>query len=179
MVCVSGFLVPPGYSLGNLTDTNTCTVNFKVQLCLVRPRQPWVQHDYKVHIKLHQFLCILLWRKKWRGKAPLRTQRQAQPRERRPGTFTPPCHHIPMLLNVETSPLVQGVTKPESSLCWENILNDHQHIFPTSGTLMNTCMTTQGCLQAPTSTACTAVHYCCSCSRSGVAASQEPNGYRN
>lgn len=56
MVCVSGFLVPPGYSLGNLTDTNICTVNFKVQLCLFRPRQPWVQHDYKVHIKLHFFV---------------------------------------------------------------------------------------------------------------------------
>lgn len=58
-------------------------------------------------------------------------------------------------------------------------LDDHQHIFPASGTLMNTCMTPQGCLQALTSTICTAVHYCCSSSRSGIEASREPNGSRS
>lgn len=56
-------LVPSGYRLGNLMDTDISTVNFKVQLCSVRPRQSWVQHDHKAHIKLHQFLCILLWKK--------------------------------------------------------------------------------------------------------------------
>lgn len=43
-------LVPSGYSLGHLMDTDISTVNLEVQLCSVRPRQSWVQHDYKVRI---------------------------------------------------------------------------------------------------------------------------------
>lgn len=49
--------------MGNLMDTDISTVNFEVQLCSVRPRQSWVLHYYKAYIKLHQLLCILLWKK--------------------------------------------------------------------------------------------------------------------
>lgn len=172
-------LVPSGYRLGNLMDTDISTVNFKVQLCSVRPRQSWVQHDHKAHIKLHQFLCILLWKKNGEEKHRLEKRQSSLAQGMKAGDIHTTCHHILKLLNVEISPLAQGVSKPQSSLCWENVLNDHQHIRPTSGTLTNTRMTPQGCLRALTSTICTAAHYCCSSSRSGTEASREPSGYRS
>lgn len=51
------------------------------QLCSVRPRQSWVRHDYEVHTKLHQSLCILLCRKNGEEKHHLE-HRQSNPGQR-------------------------------------------------------------------------------------------------
>lgn len=157
-------------------DTHTSTVNFKAQFCLVRPRQSWVQHDYKVHIKLYQFLCILLQRKNGEEKHYLEQTQSSLAQRMKAGDI-----HTTMssYFNAVTcGDLTSGSGSHRATVIsvLEYILNDHQHIFSTSGILMNKCMTPQGCLQALISTICTAVHYCCSSSRSGVAASQEPNG---
>lgn len=49
--------------------------------------------------------------------------------------------------------------KPQISLCWENILPNGVFSLPLVH-LMDTHVTSQGCLQAHMSTEGTAVHYC-------------------
>lgn len=78
-------LVPSGYSLDNVMGTDTSNMHFKVQLCSARPRQSWVQHEYKVDIKLQQCLCILLGRENGEEKCHLQSRPAGLAQGTKPG----------------------------------------------------------------------------------------------